>query len=249
MSKASLARILWDRQALHGTKGLGTSRKTDVDRWIREDEVRRILAMARSGSEPWGPTSYDAFLFAANLGLRAGEIVDLRLTDFSDLYSHNAILVRSGKSARRDPLKARDLLEMTPQQLAVLRERLAREESSPRQKRIDTIYVSDAEKDILLDAVGRRRRFASQDYRQRLFPFSKRYFQYLFDYYRARAGLRPGLSPHALRRFVASRLASITGESRLAAARLRHRESVTFRYIDFPPERQIELLGRVEPMQ
>lgn len=249
MSKASLARVLWVKQALHGSKGLGTSRKTDVDRWIREDEVRRILAVARSGSEPWGPTSYDSFLFAANLGLRAGEIVDLRLSDFADLYSHNAVLVRSGKSARRQPLRARDLLMMPTQQLGALRQRLVAEESRPRQKRVDTVYVSDAEKELLLDAVARRRKIAAQDRLQRLFPFSKRYWQYLFDYYRSRARLRPGLSPHALRRFVASRLMSVTGESRLVSARLRHREGVTLRYIDFPPERQIELLNQVEPMR
>lgn len=248
MMKTSLAMVLEARQVLKVPKGLGTSRKTDVDRWIRENEVRGMLTAAQSGPEPWGPAAYDTLLFAANLGLRAGEVVDLRLPDFTNLFSHNAILVRSGKSVRKDPLRARDLLAMSPQQLNAVRGRLATAALVPRDRRVDTIYVSDAEKDLFLDAIGRRRPFAMRDSEQRLFPFSKRYFQYLFDYYRSRAGLRTGLSPHSLRRFVASRLAQITGESRLSTTRLRHRENVTLRYIDFPPERQIELMNQVEPV-
>jgi integrase len=99
-----------------------------------------------------------------------------------------------------------------------------------------------------LETISRRKPFAMRDKKKRLFPFSKRYFQYLFEYYRHRAGLPIGLSSHSLRRFTASRVAQITGDSRMAASRLRHRESVTYGYINFPPEKQIALLNKVEPV-
>jgi integrase len=138
---------------------------------------------------------------------------------------------------------------MDPREFARLQAVMAKEAAEVRPKKIDTVYVSDAERDLFLEAVARRRLIAQRDPYMRLFPFSKRQFQYLFNYYRGRAGLREGLSPHALRRFVATRLTQLTGERRLATVRLRHHEaSVTMGYVDFPPETQIALLNKVEPV-
>lgn len=248
MSQGGLSRVIGSTRALKIPKGT-TSRKTDVDRWIREPEVRSLLRAARSGQDPWAEAAYDSILLAANLGLRASEVVDLMLHDFQLLKSHNAITIRSCKSQKRDSLRVQDILDLEPAEFKRLKDAMARKERLPRPRKIDTIYVSDAERELFLATLIRRQPYAMGDRFQRLFPFSKRYFQYLFDYYRSQAGLNPGLSSHSLRRFVATRIASQTGDVRLASLRLRHHQkNVTLGYVEFPPERQIELLNRLDPV-
>lgn len=235
------------------TKGLGTNAKTDIDRWIREDEVLKLLAAARRGKDRWASLAYDALVLMANLGLRVGEVVTLQPEDFDMLESHQAVNVRTLKKHRNVHVTSRDVAQLTPESLIEFQEKL---NARPiRKPVIHSIYLGIQEVRALspivrrriMESKVRRQRLGGKD--SRLFPHSKRYIQYLFDQYRAAAGLRVGLSCHALRRFVATRISEVTGNDRLATKRLRHSESVTRgSYVQFSPEKQIALLNRMKPV-
>lgn len=230
---------------LNATKGLWTSSKTKLDRWMKEGEVLALLSAARNGKDPWAATAYDALAMTVNLALRVSECVDLRLQDFDSLQSHNAVQVRARKKRKSVFIGSKQLAEMTDAELIRHRREIVAKTPKEKTPKLVTVFLGDLERNFIATVVERRRALT----RDRLFPFTTRYLQYLFNYYRAKAGLRVALSPHALRRFCATRIEELTGSERMAEARLRHVGGVTREsYLEFPPEKQIGLLSKVRPV-
>lgn len=240
-------KLTWTPSAKEFTrsKGLGTSEKNDSGKWFRPDEINQLMDSAREGDETFAQDAYDAFFLTINLGLRASECVDCRIEDFRYAASNNSIEVRARKKGKRLSISKLQLAKMTVKQIVELQQKILEERSKPRKPKIVTVYIGEAEKPPFLSLIERRRGLCSKS--GHLFPFSKRYLQYLFSYYQRKSGIRKELSPHALRRFCSTRITKITGNERLASKRLRHSEPVTRgSYIEFSPEQQIELLAKLE---
>jgi integrase len=232
-------------KSLNTPKGVGIHKKSNVDRWMKEEEVLALLSAARNDRESFSETAYCALALTANLALRVSECVDMRFSDFDSLASHNAVEVRVRKKGKRLHIGQKQLMEMSDAELIRRRREIVSATVQKQPPKVMTVYVGDLERNFIATIVGRRRVVE----RDRLFPFTKRYLQYLFNYYRARAGLRLKLSPHALRRFCSTRIKRLTGDERMATMRLRHAENVTRgSYLEFSPEHQIELLSKVQPV-
>ncbi len=243
--------------ALLRPKGLPSNAKTDLDRWMQRNEVLALLAAARKGKEKWAADAYDAFVLMANLGLRVAEVPMLQISNFDSLLTHNAVNIASLKKAAAKKIPRATLMSMSPAQLQQMQQQMrAAADSRKKIPVLKTLYVGDKEKKVISTVVERRRKRA-ESHDGGMFYWGSRMLQYLFNYYRAAARLRVGLSCHSMRRFVATHISDSVARmkdvqpgdpERMASKRLRHSEKLIEHYVQLSPERQIALLAKVEPL-
>ena len=186
-----------------------------------------------------------------------GEIPLLQLSNFDALLTHQAVNIASLKKASAKKISRSKLMTMTPDELQKAQQQMRTAAAQKKIPVLKTIYIGAKEKLVIAAVIERRRRRAEAR-EGGLFYWGSRMLQYLFNYYRAAAKLRPALSCHALRRFVATHISESVAQvknvhaqepDRMASKRLRHQEGLTKEsYIQLSPERQIELLAKVEPL-
>lgn len=199
-------------------KGTGRRQKNDSELHMSEDEVRRFLQACKQDPGINGQRAYAMFAMNAHLGLRISELVSLTKDNFRDLDSNVVHVYRRKKRKKKRGFR------------------------SERDQSRDFMWVSHKEKKFL------KRILSGLNDRGLLFPIGSRMAQYLFAHYLRAGGLRPILTPHALRRFIAVRIMLLGHGEAPVRVRLGHRKRTEDHYLS-GPDAIISIMEKLEVIE
>lgn len=192
------------------------------DKYLAADELERLIRAARERHHHNARRDHALLCVLANLGVRPGEALGIRLTD---LHLDGE---RTGSIALRPWVRIRRLKKRAD--LGV----------------IDDLPVSRALAGVLHRYAGTVEHGNGHGPDPKLFPLTVRQAERLFHYYVARAGIPHRYRLYALRHTAATRALEETRDLRAVQVLLGHsRITTTQIYAHVSPERRHELAERI----